>query len=129
MMTAHPHQRGVTMRRHHLGFAAAAAAVAVTTGLFVAWTALGWPAMQWVDDLGEMVAALVAAGACGAAAIRNLGRWRLAWGLMGGKLMVVTSEGNYTGAITKEKDTFHILGHMNYRSISKDIDLSGKYCA
>jgi hypothetical protein len=50
------------------------------------------------------------------------------WSLRGGRLTVVTSNGNYTGAITKENDTLHISGHMVFRDYPKDIDLTGKYC-
>jgi hypothetical protein len=51
-----------------------------------------------------------------------------AWKLKGGKLSVVTNNGNYTGTITKENDTFHISGHMMVGGSTKDIDSSGKYC-
>lgn len=62
-----------------------AAAVAVTlAAAFVAWTALrvgGDQATIAVDDIGEAVAAFIAAASCGLAAATNAGRTRLAWGL------------------------------------------------
>jgi hypothetical protein len=50
------------------------------------------------------------------------------WNLKGGKLSVVTSNGNYTGAVTKENDMFHFSGRMTVGGSSKDMDVSGKYC-
>ena len=63
-------------------FAAAAATAAVVSILFVAWTANRWisdSATIALDDIGEGVAALIAAGSCGLAAYRNSGRTRVAW--------------------------------------------------
>ena len=40
-----------------------------------------------VDDIGEAVAALLAALSCGYAAWRSPGRMRLAWGLLGGSAL------------------------------------------
>ena len=65
-------------------FAAAAAAAAVVSVLFVAWTANRWvsdSATIAVDDIGEAVAAFIAAGSCGLAAWRNSDRVRVAWSL------------------------------------------------
>jgi hypothetical protein len=46
------------------------------------------------------------------------------WKLAGGRLTVVASHGEYTGAITKENGTFHIIGKIN----GNDLDTTGKYC-
>src|SRR2546428_12898818 len=65
-------------------FAAAAAAAAVVSLLFVAWTANRWvsdSATIALDDIGEAVAAFIAAGSCGLAASRNSNRVRAAWSL------------------------------------------------
>ncbi|HEV2140081.1 MAG TPA: PAS domain-containing sensor histidine kinase [Candidatus Dormibacteraeota bacterium] len=65
-------------------FALAAAAAAVVSLLFTGWTAFHWISDQAtidVDDIGEAVAALIAAASCSFAAVRNSGRTRLAWTL------------------------------------------------
>ncbi len=65
-------------------FAIGAAASIAVTVLFVAWTANRWVSDQAtidVDDIGEAVAAFVAAGSCAYAAVRNTGRTRAAWAL------------------------------------------------
>ena len=65
-------------------FAAAAAAAATVSILFVAWTANRWvsdSATIALDDIGEAVAAFIAAASCGLAAYRNSGRARVAWSL------------------------------------------------
>ena len=67
-------------------FAAAAAAAAIASVLFIAWTANRWvsdDATIGLDDIGEGVAALIAAASCGFAAWRNVGRVRLAWTFFG----------------------------------------------
>lgn len=46
------------------------------------------------------------------------------WSLRGGELTVVASNGEYTGAITKENGSLHIVGHIN----GNDLDAWGKYC-
>src|SRR5207248_4371529 len=71
-------------------FVAAAIAGVVLSGLFIAWTALrigGDTVTVGVDDIGEAVAALLAALSCGYAAWRSPGRMRLAWGLLGGSAL------------------------------------------
>ncbi|HET9410477.1 MAG TPA: PAS domain-containing sensor histidine kinase [Candidatus Dormibacteraeota bacterium] len=71
-------------------FVTAAIAAGVLSALFIAWTALrigGDTVTIGVDDIGEAVAALVAAVSCGYAAWRNAGRMRLAWGLLGGSAL------------------------------------------
>lgn len=63
-------------------FAMAATAAAVVSVLFTGWTAFHWISDQAtidVDDIGEAVAAFVAAASCGLAAARNTGRTRVAW--------------------------------------------------
>jgi two-component system, sensor histidine kinase and response regulator len=63
-------------------FTVAAAAAAILAAAFVAWTALrigGDQATVAVDDIGEAVAALIAAASCGLAAARTSQRTRLAW--------------------------------------------------
>ncbi len=65
-------------------FAAAAAAALVISVLFAGWTAGHWisdSATVSIDDIGEAVAAFVAAASCGFAAARTSGRTRVAWGL------------------------------------------------
>jgi len=62
---------------------AASVAGALSLG-FIAWTAFrvgGDRATIAVDDIGEAVAALVAAGSCGYAAMRTSRRTRIAWSL------------------------------------------------
>jgi two-component system sensor histidine kinase/response regulator len=71
-------------------FVVAAIAAGVLSLLFIAWTALrigGDTVTVGVDDIGEAVAALLAALSCGYAAWRNAGRMRLAWGLLGGSAL------------------------------------------
>ena len=63
-------------------FTIAAAAAAVLAVAFIAWTALrigGDQATVAVDDIGEAVAALIAALSCGLAAARTSKRTRVAW--------------------------------------------------
>src|SRR5712692_2252435 len=63
-------------------FAIAAAASTVTAVVFTGWTAFHWISDQAtidLDDIGEAVAAFIAAGSCALAASRNTGRTRFAW--------------------------------------------------
>ena len=63
-------------------FVVAASAAAVVSLLFVLWTMNRWFGDQAtidMDDLGEAVAALIAAGSCALAATRTSGRTRWAW--------------------------------------------------
>ena len=65
-------------------FAIAASAAAVASLLFTGWTAFHWFSDQAtidVDDVGEALAAFIAALSCSVAAARNLGRTRAAWTL------------------------------------------------
>lgn len=67
-------------------FTAAAVAAGVTSIVFTLWIAQGWFGEQTttaVDDLAEAGAALIAAGSCLYASLRNTGRVRLAWALFG----------------------------------------------
>ena len=63
-------------------FGIAAAAAVLVSVLFVEWTANRWisdEATIALDDIGEAVAAFIAAGSCALAATRNTGRTRWAW--------------------------------------------------
>ena len=63
-------------------FGIAAAAAAVVSVAFIGWTALrigGDATTIALDDIGEAVAALIAAASCGVAAFRTAKRTRLAW--------------------------------------------------
>src|SRR6266480_1306550 len=67
-------------------FAAAAAFAVIVSALFIAWTANRWVSDEFtigLDDIGEALAALIAAGSCAYAAARNSGRIRTAWLLFG----------------------------------------------
>jgi PAS domain S-box-containing protein len=67
-------------------FSIAAAAAALASLVFVAWTANHWVSDQAtidLDDIGEAVASALAAVSCGFAAWRNRGRVRLAWAMFG----------------------------------------------
>ena len=66
-------------------FALAAAGAAVLAIGFTAWTALrigGDQATIDLDDIGEGVAAFIAAASCALAAARNSGRTRFAWSML-----------------------------------------------
>ncbi|HEY3086128.1 MAG TPA: PAS domain-containing sensor histidine kinase [Candidatus Dormibacteraeota bacterium] len=66
-------------------FAAAAAIAGVASLVFALWTANHWisdDVTVALDDIGEAVAAFVAAGSCAFAAMRNKGRVRVAWALI-----------------------------------------------
>src|SRR5215472_9520299 len=63
-------------------FATAAAVAAVLSIAFIFWTwkrLISEDVSVGIDDIGEGVAALIAAGSCGFAAVRNRGRVRAAW--------------------------------------------------
>jgi two-component system sensor histidine kinase/response regulator len=67
-------------------FTIAATGAALVSIAFVAWTTQrfgGDQATVAVDDIGQAVAALLAASSCGLAAWRTRGRIRLAWALIG----------------------------------------------
>jgi len=70
---------GIQGWRH---FVAAAVLAGLLSIAFTAWTAFHWVSNQAtidIDDIGEAVAAFLAAASCGLAAVRNKGRTRLAW--------------------------------------------------
>src|SRR5436305_6489096 len=63
----------------------AAVAAAVLSAVFVAWTGLqvgGERVTVGIDDIGEAIAALLAAASCGYMAATRTGRFRLAWALI-----------------------------------------------
>ena len=67
-------------------FAVGAAIAVVVSIAFTAWISFrvgGDHSVTVVDDLGEAVAALIAAASCGYASWRANGRMRVAWGLLG----------------------------------------------
>ena len=67
-------------------FAIAAVLALVASVAFTAWIGFhigGDHTVTAVDDIGEAVAALIAAGSCGYASYRAAGRMRTAWGLLG----------------------------------------------
>ena len=67
-------------------FVWAAAAVAVVSVLFILAVGLnigGDRGTTATDDIGEAIAALVAAASCGYAALTRTGRLRLTWALIG----------------------------------------------
>ena len=82
-------------RRHaNRDFAIAGALTAVLTLGFGAWMLLriaGVDVSQVVDDVGEGVAALIAAVACAVATCRHRGRMRLAWAFLGASALVWTA--------------------------------------
>ncbi|HSP08619.1 MAG TPA: PAS domain-containing sensor histidine kinase [Candidatus Dormibacteraeota bacterium] len=87
---ADPHSPGSRVMAAGLGlrgwraFTIAAAVAGTLAAAFVAWTAFrvgGDQATIAVDDIGEAVAAFIAAASCGLAAAKNQHRTRIAWGL------------------------------------------------
>src|SRR3989442_9117233 len=75
-------------------FVIAGSLAAVLATGFGAWMVLqiaGVEVSQVVDDVGEAVAALIAALACALAAWRHRGRMRLAWALLGASALVWTA--------------------------------------
>src|SRR5438046_1416073 len=62
--------------------AALAAAVGIAFTVWIGFRIGGDQSVTDVDDLGEAIAALIAAASCGFASWRATGRMRLAWGLL-----------------------------------------------
>src|SRR5438270_11272401 len=62
---------------------ATVAVASIVYALDIRLLLLGQRGVTAVDDIGEAVAAAIAAGACGWAATRASGRDRLGWALMG----------------------------------------------
>ena len=82
------------VRHVNRDFAIAGGLAALLTLGFGAWMVqriAGVDVSQVVDDVGEGVAALVAALACGVTAWRHRGRMRLAWALLGASALVWTA--------------------------------------
>ena len=66
-------------------FFLAASACALVVAVFTLWMTFGWAGVtvtQWLDDIGEFVAAFLAAAACWVAAGRHRSRSRTAWRLI-----------------------------------------------
>ena len=68
--------------RRFLVAAALAAAVGIAFTVWIGFRIGGDQSVTDVDDLGEAIAALIAAASCGFASWRATGRMRLAWGLL-----------------------------------------------
>src|SRR5256885_16788488 len=62
---------------------ATVAVVSIAYALDIRYLILGQRGVTAVDDIGEALAAAIAAAACAWAATRASGRVRLGWGLMG----------------------------------------------
>lgn len=76
----------IARRRRDREFALAALAAGALLLAFAAWIQFrlgGITLTEWIDDLGEAVAALAASAVCGLAAWRRTGRYRLGWSLIG----------------------------------------------
>ncbi len=68
--------------RRFLLAAGLATVVSIAFTIWIGFRVGGNHSVTVVDDLGEAVAALVAAASCGYASLRATGRMRLAWGLL-----------------------------------------------
>jgi hypothetical protein len=68
--------------RRFLLAAGLATVVSIGFTIWIGFRVGGDHSVTVVDDLGEAVAALVAAASCGYASLRATGRMRLAWGLL-----------------------------------------------
>src|SRR2546423_4903239 len=82
------------LRHANRDFAVAGALAALLTIGFGAWMVLriaGVDVSQTVDDLGEAVAALIAALACALAAWHHPGPMRLAWAVLGTSVLGLTA--------------------------------------
>ena len=80
---SHPRSRLQTRSgRRFLLAAAMAAGLSVAFTVWIGFRIGGDHSVTVVDDLGEAVAALVAAASCGYASWRATGRMRVAWGLL-----------------------------------------------
>lgn len=74
--------------RRFMWAAAAAAGLSLVFTVWVWRQVGGGTTSTAVDDIGEAVAALIAAASCGYAALQASGRVRLAWGLLGASALV-----------------------------------------
>lgn len=70
-----------------LGAVLVCLALMIGFGLWVSFRLGGVQLTEWIDDLGEAAAALVAAVVCLVAAWRHAGRFRAAWALIGGSAL------------------------------------------
>src|SRR5258706_2105398 len=68
-------------RRFALAFGLAAV-VSIAFTIWIGFRVGGDHSVTVVDDLGEAIAALIAAASCGYASLRAIGRMRVAWGLL-----------------------------------------------
>ena len=93
-MPKRPLLRPYGVRHANRDFVIACALAALLTIGFGTWMVLriaGVDVSQVVDDVGEGVAALIAAVACALAAWRHRGRMRLAWALLGASALMWTA--------------------------------------
>jgi len=82
---AAPHPRSRLLSRSGRRFVLAFGLAAVVSIAFTIWIGFrvgGDHSVTVVDDLGEAIAALIAAASCGYASLRANGRMRVAWGLL-----------------------------------------------
>ena len=101
-------------------FGIACAAAVLLTAAFGIWIGLridGIQVTEAVDDFGEAAAALIAALACAAAALRHKGRMRVAWALLGsGAAAWAIGEGiwSYIEVIRGQQVPFPSLADAGY---------------
>src|SRR2546423_2268988 len=101
-------------------FGLACGAALLLTAAFGVWIGLridGIQVTEAVDDFGEAAAALIAALACGAAALRHKGRMRVAWALLGsGAAAWAIGEGiwSYIEVIRGQQVPFPSLADAGY---------------
>jgi PAS domain S-box-containing protein len=82
-VASHPRSRLQTRSgRRFLVAAALAAVISVAFTIWIGFRVGGDHSVTVVDDLGEAIAALIAAASCGYASLRATGRMRVAWGLL-----------------------------------------------
>ncbi len=80
---AHPRSRLQTLSGRRFVLAAGLAAfVSIAFTIWIGYRVGGDHSVTVVDDLGEAIAALIAAASCGYASLRATGRMRVAWGLL-----------------------------------------------
>src|SRR5438128_2660083 len=95
--------------RRFLLAAALAAVLSIAFTMWIGFRVGGDQSVTVVDDIGEAMAAMVAAASCGYASWRAIGRMRLAWGLLAASALswgigettwsgVYTTTGNVTDA-------------------------------
>ncbi|HYR47722.1 MAG TPA: hypothetical protein VER07_02970, partial [Candidatus Polarisedimenticolia bacterium] len=80
---SHPLSRLQTRSGRRFVFAfGLAAVVSIAFTIWIGFRLGGDHSVTVVDDLGEAIAALIAAASCGYASLRATGRMRVAWGLL-----------------------------------------------